>query len=145
MKQFIAAGILSLSLLTSTASYADFHQICRGASLYKYDNEIRQAVRAKYRAANIAIRGVNVEFTGVSRPRGAYVNDFASDLTIGAGDKPSVSFTGAFPDVTVCSIPMNVRIAVVFQDGSKAITVTPTTVQGTLLPPLTPRRGFREE
>ncbi len=140
MKALLVAATLILGALSPTVSHADFRRICRGASLYKYDNEIKKAVKTKLDEAKIAYKRVNVEYTKISRPKDKYVNDFASDLTLNGGATPSVTFNGAFPDLATCSISLNVRITVVYPDGTKTITVNPVTAPGVLLFPLGNKR-----
>jgi hypothetical protein len=132
----IAAAFLALFSLAPGVSHADFARICRGASLFRYDNQIKQALQQKLTDAGIAFKRVEVSYTQIKRPHDKYVDDFASDLTIGTGDTPQVTFTGAFPDLTPCTVTLNVRIAVVYPNGTKIVTFSPVTAPGTLLPAL---------
>ena len=149
LSKFLAPSALLIALATSalspSVSYADFGRVCRGGSLYKYDNELRKAVQAKLTASNVAFKRVNVQYSRIVRPHDSYVNDFASDITVGSGATPSVTFSGAFPDLATCTLTFNVKITVVYPDGSKAITIKQTTAPGSLLPPLGRKREASDE
>ena len=124
---------------------ADFPRVCRGGSLYKYDNEIKKAVKAKLDAADYAYKRVTVDYLKVERPHDKYVSDFGSDLTLGSGATPAVSFTGAFPELTPCTISFKLKITVVYADGTRATTITSASAPGTLLPPLGRSREAGDE
>ena len=136
---------LAASALSPSVSYADFGRVCRGGTLYKYDNELKKAVQAKLTASSVAFKRVIVQYSHISRTHDSYTNDFASDITVGSGSTPSVTFTGAFPDLATCTLTFNVKITVVYPDGSKAITIKQTTAPGSLLPPLGRKRETTDE
>jgi hypothetical protein len=140
MRTLLIVTGLILGALSPAVSHADFRRVCRAASLYKYDDEIKSAVKKSLHDAHIAFKRVNIEYTQIQRPKSKYINDFASDLTVNGGATPSVSFTGQFPNLPTCTIDLNVRITVVYPDGAKSITVNPTTAPGVLLFPLGPKR-----
>ena len=145
MRSIRYAFFLGLMMLMPSVARADFPLICRGGSLYKYDTEIKKAVKAKLDAANIPFKRVAVDYVQVKRPRSTFVNDFESDITLNSGSAPSVSFTGAFPEGRPCTISFKLKILVVYADGTRATTLTTATAPGTLLPPLAPNREAGDE
>lgn len=134
MKKYTLLGALvALFLAMPVSGHADFNRICRGGNLPRYEKEIKAAVKQRLTEQGIAFKWVGVQLFGMERSRDRYVNDFASDITIEAGAVPSVRLTGAFPDLTACTITGSARITVAYPDKSKSITVSPFSAPGTML------------